>query len=167
MFYLDDVAVVNSGLPTPTPPLPGQGPALSVDAASDQHAISPYIYGMNFATEELAADLDLPARRWGGNSTSRYNGRTIPPTPAATGISRTCPRNWRGRSLHRKDRRTGTKTVMTVPLIGWVSKRRPTGHPYDCGFKISVVWRSARRRLELVPRLWKRRANDWHLHHRQ
>ena len=32
---------------------------------------------------------------------------------------------------------TGTKTLMTVPLIGWVAKSRPSGHPYDCGFKIS------------------------------
>src|SRR5512136_1906368 len=63
----------SAALPAPAPVLPGEGPALSVDAQADQHPISPYIYGMNFADESLAADLNLPVRRWGGNSTSRYN----------------------------------------------------------------------------------------------
>jgi hypothetical protein len=49
------------------------GPALSVDAGADQHAISPLIYGMNFADEALAQELRLPLNRWGGNSTTRYN----------------------------------------------------------------------------------------------
>jgi hypothetical protein len=36
-----------------------------------------------------------------------------------------------------QDRRTGTKTLMTAPLLGWVPKRRLENHPYDCGFKVS------------------------------
>src|SRR5262249_51189325 len=51
----------------------GAGPALSVDAGADRHAISPYIYGMNFADEDLASELRLPVRRFGGNATTRYN----------------------------------------------------------------------------------------------
>ena len=53
-------------------PSAASGPALSVNAAADVHPISPYIYGMNFATEAIAADLNLPVRRGGGNSTTRY-----------------------------------------------------------------------------------------------
>ena len=45
----------------------------SVDAGAGRHPISPYIYGMNFADESLAAELRLPVRRWGGNATTRYN----------------------------------------------------------------------------------------------
>ena len=71
-FYLDDVAFVDSGTVVPPPP-PSIGPALTVNATADQHPISPYIYGINFATEAIAADLHLPVRRWGGNSTSRFN----------------------------------------------------------------------------------------------
>ena len=51
------------------------GPALSIDAGANQHAISPLIYGMNFANAALAQDLRLPVDRWGGNSTTRYNWR--------------------------------------------------------------------------------------------
>src|SRR5215212_8669498 len=49
------------------------GPALSIDAGVDQHAISPLIYGMNYADAGLAQDVRLPLDRWGGNSTTRYN----------------------------------------------------------------------------------------------
>jgi hypothetical protein len=74
-FYLDDIAVVNSGLPTPTSAPPGSGPALSVVAGAGVHSISPYIYGMNFADQNLATELRLPVSRWGGNGTTRYNWR--------------------------------------------------------------------------------------------
>src|SRR5512144_1894007 len=46
------------------------GPALAVDAAADQHPISPDIYGLNFADPKLAAELRLPVDRWGGNRTT-------------------------------------------------------------------------------------------------
>ncbi|MBN1890706.1 MAG: glycoside hydrolase family 44 protein [Thermoflexales bacterium] len=133
-FFIDDVAFVGSGTPAPTP-APGMGPALSVDAAADQHPISPYIYGMNYAGEAIADDVDLPVRRWGGNSTTRYNWQidvhntgsdwyfeNIPDAPGTA------------EAFIAQDRRTGTKTIMTVPLIGWTPKRRLENHPYDCGF---------------------------------
>ena len=138
VFYLDDISFVNSGLPTSTPPAPGEGPALSVDPTRDQHAISPYIYGMNFASEALAADLNLPVRRWGGNSTSRYNWQNDTTNTGSDWYFENVPEQVNAAGLFvEQDRRTGTKTLMTVPLIGWVAKRRPEGHPYDCGFSIN------------------------------
>ncbi|HTP08613.1 MAG TPA: glycoside hydrolase family 44 protein, partial [Anaerolineae bacterium] len=151
IFYLDDIQFINAGLPTPTPtrtPTPAPtavGPALGVDVQANRHAISPYIYGMNFADEDLAADLNLPVRRWGGNSTSRYNWQlsvhntgsdwyfeNIPDT-----ISGTLPAGSDTNQFVEQDRRTGTKTLLTMPLIGWTPKRRVENHPYDCGFKVS------------------------------
>ena len=55
-FYLDDIAFVGSG----TPPPSGVGPALSVNAAADRHPISPYIYGINLASEAIADAVRLP-----------------------------------------------------------------------------------------------------------
>jgi uncharacterized protein (TIGR03437 family) len=61
------------------------GPALSIDAAAGQHAISPDIYGINFYwdlstdTDPLhiaAAEIRATARRWGGNESDRYDYRT-------------------------------------------------------------------------------------------
>lgn len=36
-----------------------------------------------------------------------------------------------------QNQRTGSRTLMTVPTLGWVAKRRTDGHPFDCGFKVS------------------------------
>ena len=47
---------------------------ISIDALSDRHQISPYVYG--FAYPNSAADITNTGAtevRWGGNSTSRYN----------------------------------------------------------------------------------------------
>ena len=72
VFYLDDIVLVAGG---GTPSSPGAGPELSVNASAGRHAISDDIYGMNFAEEALAADVRLSVRRFGGNSTTRYNWR--------------------------------------------------------------------------------------------
>ncbi|MCP4538691.1 MAG: DUF11 domain-containing protein [Chloroflexi bacterium] len=135
-FYLDDVTFVNTGSPLPTP---SAGPALSVDVAAARHSISPYIYGMNFTGEDLADELGLPVRRWGGNSTTRYNWQidvhntgldwyfeNVPDTPG------------RIDAIVEQNLRTGTESILTMPLIGWTPKRRLESHPYDCGFKVSV-----------------------------
>ena len=146
-FYLDDIAFIASGVAPPPSSPPGNGPALSVDAGAGRHPISPYIYGMNFASEALAAELRLPVRRWGGNSTTRYNWQNdtqntgsdwyfenianANANPGALPAGSTTDR------FTDQDRRTGTRTLMTVPLIGWAAKQRVESHPYDCGFKIS------------------------------
>jgi hypothetical protein len=146
IFYLDDLQFVNAGLPTPTPVPPGVGPALSVNAQADQHPISPYIYGMNFADEDLAAELRLPVRRWGGNSTSRYNWQLNIQNTGSDWYFENIPDDNAGalpggsstNQFVDQDRRTNTKTILTMPLIGWTPKRRLEGHPYDCGFKVST-----------------------------
>ena len=142
-FYVDDVAFAATGNPTPTPVGPVMGPALHVDAASGRHAISPYIYGMNFADEALAADLRLPVRRWGGNATTRYNWQTdtsnhasdwyfenIPndnPNPSAL------PNGSSSDQFVEQNIRTGSETLLTIPLIGWA----PHGRAYACGFSVA------------------------------
>lgn len=139
VFYIDQITLVSGGpAPTPTSPPSSTGPALQVNATAGQHPISPYIYGMNFADEALADDLNLPVRRWGGNSTSRYNWQN---DFSNTGS------DWYYENIHQgnnaadqfvtQDRRTGGKSLLTLPLIGWVSKDSPTNHPFACGFKVS------------------------------
>ena len=143
IFYVDDVAFVASGNPTPTPPGPVAGPALRVDAAGSRHAISPNIYGMNFAEEALAAELQLPVRRWGGNATTRYNWQTDTSNHASDWYFENIPNDNAnpaalpdGSSSDQfvdQDRRTGTASLLTVPLIGWT----PHGRAYACGFGVA------------------------------
>src|SRR5579859_3619670 len=144
-FYLDDIALVNTGLPTPTTPAPTAGPALSVDASSLKHHISPDIYGMNFADADLAADIDLPVNRWGGNATTRYNWQldisnhasdwffeNIANALANPGL---LPNGSSSDQFVSQNKATGTDTLLTVPLIGWTPKG-PRGGTV-CGFSIA------------------------------
>jgi hypothetical protein len=126
------------------------GPAVTVDAAAGVHAISDDIYGMNFAPEALAQELALPVRRMGGNATTRYNWQIdtyntgsdwfFENIPNPLPVGRTLPDGSAADQFVEQDRRTGTKTILTVPMTGWVAKRRPPGdtHPYDCGFRVSA-----------------------------
>jgi hypothetical protein len=112
---------------------------LIIDAAQDRHAISPYIYGMNYAIETLAAELRLPVRRWGGNSTTRYNWQNNTyNTGSDWYFENIVPdTNSSSDAFVQQDRRTGTRTLMTVPTLGWVAKNSSSSHPFSCGFKVS------------------------------
>ncbi len=147
VFYIDQIELLaRSGGTTPEPP-PGTGPALTVNVAAGRRAISPYIYGMNFADPALANELDLPVNRRGGNSTTRYNWMIDAyntgsdwyfeniaednDNPAALPDGSAADR------FVEQNRANGTDSIITVPLIGWVAKSRKEQHPYDCGFNVN------------------------------
>lgn len=126
-FYLDNIAIIAA----PTPPL-----ALSVNAVANRHALSPYIYGMDFADAALAAELHLPVDRYGGNATTRYNYLLDTANRASDWYFENIPNNTPGGSesdaFVDKDRSAGAKTIMTMPLIGWTPKDNVT----RCGFSV-------------------------------
>jgi len=142
-YSLDDVAFTSAGLPTPTPAPPGAGPSLAVDVSTNRRAISPYIYGMNFADEGLAEELALPVRRFGGNATTRYNWQNDTSNRAADWYFENIPSDHPNPALLpngsdadefvEQDRRTGTASLLTMPLIGWTPKSRAI----SCGFAVS------------------------------
>ena len=164
-FYLDDIRLIARTGPPPPPSPPGIGPPINIDASAGRHTISEDIYGMNYADEQLAKELHLPVRRWGGNSTSRYNWQNdtyntgndwyfenIPddnPNPA------TLPDGSAADRCIEQDGRTATKTLMTVPLIGWTPNRRLENHPYDCGFKVSKYG------PQIAPNDWTAAVDPW------
>ncbi|MFP5213923.1 MAG: glycoside hydrolase family 44 protein, partial [Acidobacteriota bacterium] len=124
---------------TPLPPV--SGPALNVNVAASRHPINPNIYGMSFAEESLAAELKLPLRRWGGNSTTRYNWQNDTENHASDWffeniVEGNDPANLPdGSATDRfveQNRRTGTQTLLTVPLIGWTPKDRSA----TCGYSV-------------------------------
>lgn len=144
VFYLDDVSLTAAS----PPPEPVPAPALSVNAGMVIGTISPDIYGMNFAEESLAAALRLPVRRYGGNAASRYNWQVDASNVGSDWFFENIAsdndepvRLPDGSAVDRfveQDRRTGTRSLLTIPMLGWVAKRRQTGHPFDCGFKVSA-----------------------------
>ena len=63
---------------TPIAPLPGGGTSSSVhvtvDVLANRHAISPYVYGVNFPSNTAyITDSGATFVRWGGNASTRYN----------------------------------------------------------------------------------------------
>jgi len=133
-YYLDQIAFEG---PQGDRPL-----SLTVDARR-RHAISPHVYGINFGDESLAAALNVPLRRYGGNATTRYNWRNDTANRAGDWYFENIPNpNGRPEDLPagsetdrfvEQDRRTGASTILTVPLIGWTPRERA----FACGFRVS------------------------------
>ncbi len=155
-FHVDRISFVRVDPPAPPVEL-----ALSVDAAANGRPISPDIYGINGSirrdrnqtpgldkdqtpNQDMAQILRLPVRRWGGNSTSRYN-YTIDATNVGAdwyfeNIAKTDPipsdpkESSAANDFIRQDRSTGARTLMSVPLLGWVA--RDTG---SCTFDATLT----------------------------
>lgn len=114
---------------TLSPPATSAGPALSVDAGNQTHAISPLIYGMNaylLDTNTVKA-TNITVARWGGDNTSRYNYQTNTTNFAAdyyfensSGAGSLWPTG-RFNDLVTNAASNGIKTLGTVPVLGWVS----------------------------------------------
>jgi hypothetical protein len=146
------VATVGGGLlAAPLAPGSSSGPALAVDGGAGHHAISPHIYGLNFAPTGLADQLDLPVDRWGGNTTDTYNWKigssntgndyyfeNIPDCFDAPTYTCDDGPKFGYRQFVQKDRSVGAATLMTLPMMGWVAKDGKPDHPFTCGFPASV-----------------------------
>src|SRR6476620_4839031 len=129
------------------------GPALSVDASAGRHAISPYIYGWNFAPSPLASQIDLPVDRRGGNRADTLNWQTGVENTSNDYFFENLPWCWASdfgycnpqpsaSDAHRAytdqidaDRTIGAKTLIDVPMLGYVPKTPARyDHPFDCSF---------------------------------
>ncbi len=139
-FHIDNVRIVEGA-----PPPAQDGPALTVDLTGGvlnrtvvdpatgessvstitfPHAISDDIYGMNFVTDEVREELDVPVNRWGGNSTERFNH-----TIGATNLGNdwffmNSPDHDPGADhrFEEANQADGTDTILTLPMLGWVAK---------------------------------------------
>jgi hypothetical protein len=112
-------------------PTAGAGPTLKVDAGAQVHAISPDIYGMNFdtgaSTIAAAKAISLPVDRWGGDATSLYNYKLDVANAGSdwyfqngvsgSGLQDTSALNTQVEG----DESVGAKSLVTVPVEGWVA----------------------------------------------
>jgi hypothetical protein len=126
---------------TLNPPAIATGPALTVDTASPTHAISPYIYGMNaYQLDPVVAKATyLPIDRWGGDSTTSYSYLTDTSNTAGDyyfenfpGTAKNYPTGSEFNTQLASDAANGTKTLGTVPLIGWTPLRNTA-----CSFSVA------------------------------
>ena len=140
-YYVDNVAI--NDVEGTDPVDPGEGPTITIDASTVVREISEDIYGLNFADPSLAADIDLPVDRWGGNSTTRYNYQLDVSNKASDFFFENIPNEVDnvaalpfGSSSDRfvaQDQAIGADTIMTIGTIGWTPKSREI----DGGFSVS------------------------------
>jgi hypothetical protein len=125
---------------------------LTVDAGADRRPISEDVYGMNFADPALAAEVGLPVNRFGGNTTDSYNWQHGSWNTGNDWYFENTASCWNdahgwcgnpathGARKHLEhlsaDRARGTRTLLTVPMMGWVAKDNPTARP-TCAFPTS------------------------------
>jgi Glycoside hydrolase family 44 len=104
---------------------------IAVDAQSNRHAISPYVYGLNWASPSQLLDLNFPINRGGGNAETTYNwqlnahnrasdwyfeslsdGSSTPGASDDTFITNT--------------RNGAAEPMITIPIMGWMPKLGPS-----------------------------------------
>jgi hypothetical protein len=122
------------------------GPVLTIDSTVGRHAINPDIYGMNFVDHAATADLGISVDRWGGDTMDTYNWQL-----GSANLSQNY--YWENISdclafdvgcdggnapfyptFIQRDLDAGIKTLITLPLMGYVAKTAPTAHPFTCSF---------------------------------
>ncbi len=124
-----DTTKSGSAIVTLVQPSTAAGPALTVDAGNQTHAISPLIYGLNgYYLDSTSATTAHPGIiRWGGDDISRYNYKTNTTNSASdyyfenfTGAANMLGGgNFTG--LITTDSSIGAETLGTVPVLGWVA----------------------------------------------
>ena len=125
--YFDDLLFLD----TAGPPAPVQ---VAIDPEADRHPISPLIYGVNLGTAGEFAALPYPARRWGGNHTTRYNYTKDATNrandwffislPAGDADSTDLPSGSAADDWMDETLAAGAEAIVTVPTIGWTTKDR-------------------------------------------
>ena len=113
------------GLTAAAPPrqAPRRG-RFQVDCRDADHPISPLIFGIatSFAdTGEQQWTLGATGRRWGGNSSSRYNPDIHAWNLDQDWFFRNAPVR-SAESFLEENRVHGLKSALTVPMLGWVAK---------------------------------------------
>lgn len=142
VFYVDEVAFVDELLSQDYANTINTNLTLTIHADQPLYPINPLIYGMNFADEATAEELDLPLNRWGGNATSRYNFAEDATNVGSNWYFENTPPQHDNLNLEdgdstadsfvRQNIRTETESLLTLPLTGWVAKDSES-----CGFSIS------------------------------
>ena len=131
---VQDTSVSGSVMVTLSAPASTAGPALSVDAGNQTHAISPYIYGMNGYLLDAASETTAqPAIvRWGGDATSRYNYKLNTTNSASDYYFENFSGEggmWGGGNYTgfiTASTAAGIQSLMTMPVLGWVTNSSTT-----------------------------------------
>jgi hypothetical protein len=125
--YIDDVVMVENTGPPPT----GDAVAVTVIPFADRRPIDPRILGVNFGDFGPGVPA-YPVRRWGGNSTTRYNWQADVHNTASDWFFMNIPSNHPDPSQLPSGSESdifvgdvlasGGEPIITLPTIGWTPR---------------------------------------------
>ena len=103
---------------------------VTIDVAANRKAISPLIYGVNWASTQQLLDLNSPLNRQGGNATSRYNWMPNASNRARDWYFQSTPYpdprpGELGDTFIRDTRAAGAEPMLTIPMLDWIAKLGP------------------------------------------
>jgi len=109
---------------------------ISIDALSNRHAISPYVYGVAYPNSAAdIADSGTTEVRWGGNATTRYNWTAGTTNTAADWYFADFSTGAIGDSDSAKFvkdvKAAGSNPLMTIGMLPWVAKNVTDGSAYS------------------------------------
>ncbi|HET9049758.1 MAG TPA: glycoside hydrolase family 44 protein [Chiayiivirga sp.] len=125
----------------------GAAVTVNVDSHADVRALSPLIFGVNYGDDARNAQIGYPLRRWGGNSTTRYNWQVdvhstaadwyFENIPGASDRSQVPPLGNAADAFIGATLGYGADVLLTIPTIGWTPRAdSPKNHPYFAGFSV-------------------------------
>jgi fibronectin type 3 domain-containing protein len=114
---------------TPTNPV-SASIQVNVDALSDRHVISPYVYGVNFPSNgAYITDSGATLIRWGGNASTRYNWKNFDTSAASDWYFSNRTFGNSGDPLYNDSTQfvsnvtaAGGSPIMTIGMLPWTAK---------------------------------------------
>ena len=132
LVSFDKIRLTKAPDPSTLPPPPVRDQAMAVDCRAKTTRINPLIYGIAFdamhdAKDKQQWEMGSTARRWGGNSTSRYNWQLGNAWSTANdwyfqNVNYTEVADYSYTRFLADNATHGMKTALTVPMVGWVAK---------------------------------------------
>ena len=133
----------NSSEASATPTGPAASVHVSVDALTDRHPISPYVYGGSYPKDPATiTDSGLTVVRWGGNATSTYNWKLF--TYNADNdffFEDFTAQTWQPDSTQfiTDVKAARSNTLMTMAMLPWVAKSPEVASPPNNHWSYSVA----------------------------
>jgi hypothetical protein len=127
---------------SPDPNAPSVSVNVTVDALSNRHTISPYIYGGAYPQDApTITDSGLSVVRWGGNSTSRYNWQLFTYNAANDYYFEDFNYTEIGDADSTKFitdvKKAGSHPIMTMVMLPWVAQTAENGTNGHWSFSVA------------------------------
>ena len=139
-------ASTNTAQVSATPAAPITNVSVSVDVLTNRHAISPYIYGVNFPPDApYITDTNTSLVRWGGNASSTYNWQLFTYNADNDYYFEDFNAGGLGGSpgdsaQFIKDVKTaGSHPLMSMVMLDWVAKSPEIANPPNYHWSFSVT----------------------------